>query len=537
MKRLFTYAIFFLAFYSVHAQWTTETDVNTLVATSVSDDMKALGTSNGMTYVVFWKPVPPPTNYELRMQVLDFAGNRTLGDDGILVSSTLPMSTFTVIWNIVLDDDDNLYIGVTGTGGGDPAYVFKLDTAGNHVWSSDGINVGSGNLVTVLPLSTGGAIVVWLGGSGGLMQRLDSNGNIVWPSDQTLEPGLGTTAPANLFELSNGDYITIFHLLIGGINSHLYAQRFDEDGNSVWGAPVQIANQATAFNRSYDGVQDGDVVYMGYYGSTGVRFDSFLQRINPDGSLPWGINGSDFDTNQTDYEMETTIAMESNSDYVWSMSTYRDPSQNNSGEKVQKFNKATGSRELTDTAKQVYAIGSSEVHAGQLQLKEGTPLFLRRSGVNNGVSPLTLDVVYLDTNGDFAWPEESKPMATFEASKSRIHYLMPVNHQSVAVFVEDKGDGNKVYAQNVLDEELGITEWKHLSLEYNNPIQDVLMIRSSEPIQQIEVHDILGKAISVFNVSMNYEVEFSAGQWNAGIYLIKVTTETGRQRTIKLLKD
>ena len=520
-----------------NAQWTTETDVNTLVSTAASDDMKALGTSTGMTYVVFWKPVAPPTNYELRMQVLDFGGNRMLGDEGILVSNTLPMSTFTVIWNIVLDADDNIYIGVTGTGGGDPAYVFKLDTSGNHLWDSNGVNIGSGNLVTVLPLSSGGAVVSWVGASGGLMQKFDASGNVVWPSDQPLEPGTGTTAPANLFELSNGDYVCVFHVLLGGINSHLYAQRYDGDGEPVWGSAVQIANQVTAFNRSYEGVQDGDVVYMGYYGSTGVRFDSFLQRIDSDGSLPWGINGSDFDINQTDYEMETTIATDSGSDFIWSMCTYRDPSQNNSGEKVQKFDKASGARGLTDTAKEVYPIGSSQVHAGQLQLKEGSPLFLRRSGVNNGVSPLTLDVVFLDANGDFAWPEESRPMATFDASKSRIHYLRPVDNQSVAVFVEDKGDGNKVYAQNVFDEELGISDWKKLVIEFNNPINNRLLLRSNEPIEKLQVFDVLGKRIVHFDRINKQQLELSTENWQMGLYIVQIAIQSGKMQQIKIVKQ
>ena len=155
---LFTLLTVFVA----QAQWTTETDVNTLVAESEALDMQAKGTSDGMTYVVFWKNVGEPVNIELRMQILDADGNQILGADGMLVSDQIPMGTFTVLWNMVVDADDNLYIGVTGTGGGDPAYVFKFDSDGNALWDSNGVNVGSGNKVTILPLSDGDAIVSWL---------------------------------------------------------------------------------------------------------------------------------------------------------------------------------------------------------------------------------------------------------------------------------------------------------------------------------------------------------------------------------------
>ena len=63
---LFTLLTVFVA----QAQWTTETDVNTLVAESEALDMQAKGTSDGLTYVVFWKNVGAPTNIELRMQIL-----------------------------------------------------------------------------------------------------------------------------------------------------------------------------------------------------------------------------------------------------------------------------------------------------------------------------------------------------------------------------------------------------------------------------------------------------------------------------------
>src|SRR5690606_33134784 len=185
-----------------------------------------------------------------------------------------------------------------------------------------------------------------------------------WPSTKAI--GSNNTTAANLFELSNGDFEVVYHALLSGVSSNLYAQRYDTDGEPVWTNAVQIADGTTAYNRSYTGVQDGDVVYMGYFSAANNRFDSYLQRINPDGTLPWGINGSDFDTNQTDYEMETEIAFQSGSDYIWSISTYRDASQNDRGEHVQKFDKETGARELTENAKMVFPIGSDKSHAGSL---------------------------------------------------------------------------------------------------------------------------------------------------------------------------
>ncbi|MEM0519110.1 T9SS type A sorting domain-containing protein [Aequorivita flava] len=536
MKTIIT----FLALFGVtilHAQWTADTDANTLVAESGELDVQTRGTSDGQTYVVFWKNVGPPTNIELRLQIMDADGNQTLGSDGMLVSDQIPMSTSTVIMNTIVDANDNLYIGATGTAGGDPAFVFKMDTDGNHLWGANGVQVGSGNVVTVLPLSTGGAIVSWLSGSGAVMQKYDDNGLAVWPSTQPLTTGSGTSSPGNFFEIAGGEYIAVFHKLLTGINSFLYAQRYDADGNPVWGSAVQISDRATAFIRSYKGVQDGDVVYMGYYASAGTRFDSYLQRINPDGTLPWGINGSDFDTGETDYEMETEIAFKNGSQYVWSISTYRNETQSERGEYVQKFNKDSGARELTDNAKVVFPIGNDKSHAGSLRLRNDNPLFLMEEGENNGATPTTLHSVYLNENGDFAWPEETRPVATFAAAKTRVNFTKEGNSQNVAVFVEDKGDGLKIYAQNVVDDTAGVEEFSDTSISFVNPVKAEMIINSNSPIEAISIYNVLGQQLFSAKYNLETSVNVDTQSWKSGIYFMKISTHKGNVKGIKLVKQ
>ncbi len=536
MKTIITLFTLF-AFISVNAQWTTDTAANTLVVDSEGGDMKAIGTSDGKTYVVFWKVVPAPTNYELRLQILDVDGTQMLGNDGMLVSDAIPMSTFTVIWSIVTDENDNLYIGATGTGGGEPAYVFKLDSSGNQLWGANGVNVGSGYSVTVLPLSTGEAIVSWFPSGESVMQKYDTSGNAVWGSTQPVVNGGNDTVPANMFELSNGDYIMVFHSLTFGINSNLYAQRYDSNGVLQWGTPTQLSDKGTVFNTTYSGLQDGDVVYMGYKASPGLRFDSYLQRINADGTLPWGINGMDFDTNQTDYEMDTEIAFSPGSQYIWAICTYTNSAQSDKGERVQKFDKETGVRQFTDNAKVVYALGEDKVHTGPLHLKNETPLFLLKSGVDNGVSPVELGAVYLDDSGNFAWLEESRPVATFAASKSRIHYTKPVNNQSVAVFIEEKSVEPKIYAQNFIDEVLAVDEFGlNTSIFYNNPVSNELRIESNTEIASVSVYSMIGQKIFSENYNGQPQVKIQTSNWNNGIYLVTITAENGFKRTVKVVK-
>ncbi len=439
---------------NANAQWNTDTAVNTLVAASSSSDSQSVGTSTGETYVVFWKTVADPVNYELRVQLLDANGVQQFGPDGMLVSNTLPMSTYTVIWNINIDADDNLYIGATGTGDGTPGFAYKISPEGGSMWPG-GISLGTGYVPKVFPLSNGDVVISYFPGSGkGKIQRYTSAGTAVWAAPVEIIPAAAystrSTIVADIYELANGDLTTVFHTRTSfGVSSLLFAQKYTAEGEAVWAVPTQLADQATAYNSDYSGTQDGDVVYYGYSTSHSNRFDSYVQRLNADGTTPWGMNGMDFDTNQTNYEMDTRIAFEPGSDYVWAICGYTNTSQSQVGEYVQKFDKATGARQLTNTAKQVFAIsGNFDTHAGELHLLNDMPLFISKHGYDNGVTPVTLNATFLDENGDIL-PDGNFPVATFAASKSDIMLNTPVDGQAVVVFSEQRVEGEqKIYAQS-----------------------------------------------------------------------------------------
>ena len=527
-KSLLIIAICFFSI-TINAQWTSNTEINTLVTSSEGGDMKALGTSSGKTYVVYWKAVSAPTNYELRLQILDVEGFQLLGEEGMLVSDEIPMSTFTVIWNITTDEEDNLYIGLTGTGGGEPAYVFKLDDEGNNLWGSSGLQVGAGYSVTILPLSNGEVIVSWFPGGESVLQKYDSSGVAQWDTTATVSEDGNDTVPANMFELSDGDFVLVFHSITFGINSNLFAQRFSStEGISQWTNPTQISNYGTVFNTAYDGLQIGDVVFMGYKASPGSRFDSFLQRIDPDGTLPWGINGSDFDTNQTDYEMDTKITYQEGSQYIWATCTYTNTSQSEKGERIQKYDKDTGARMFSDQAKEIYPIGSEKVHAGSIHMDDNQPLILIKEGFDNGASPTTLHALKLDEEGNFAWDEETKPLATYPANKSRIQFTRFAADQSVAVFIENKGSGSKIYAQNFTETILGnsVADLES-TLSFLNPVSENWNIKSNVMMQSISIYNMLGQLILFDDKISSKEVFVNTKYWEPGNYLLNIKTDQG----------
>jgi hypothetical protein len=236
--------------------------------------------------------------------------------------------------------------------------------------------------------------------------------------------------------------------------------------------------------------------------------------------------------------MDTQIAYQTGSQFIWALCTYTNSSQSDKGEFVQKFDKDTGARMLTETAKEVYAIGTENIHAGALQLKEDSPLFLLKSGIDNGVTPTTLGVVYLDDSGDFVWPEESRPVATFSANKSRIHYTKPVNNQSVAVFIEEKSVEPKIYAQNFIDELLGVDEYDESSTIFvNNPVSERLQIESELPLRSVQVFSLLGQQVVGENYLGSTKINIETESWMAGVYIVSIEAESGLIKEVRIIKE
>jgi len=442
---------------SLSAQWTDDTDVNTLAASAITGDLQSIGTSDGKTYIAFWHDVPAPRYYEIRLQLLDADGNKLFGPDGMLLNSAVEMSSFTTTWSMNIDRDNNVYVAFNGTGADNKVYVNKVSPAGVQLWGDAGVNPGTGYDAKVLPIEGNETIITWLPGNKAAMQKIAADGTLLWANPITIEPGIANhkSSAGELAALSNGDYVVIIHDRGGFSPSALpFAQRYTNAGAAVWAAPVALtSNYYTAFNRRYNLRQDGDVLYFGYAGAQGIEPHVFLQRINPDGSLPWGINGSDFSTQTALFEADAKIAFAKGSNAIWAICTYTDAAQGSAGEYVQKFNKNTGVRLLGNEGKLLFPVAADYIsHQGDLQLVNDQPIFLISNGNSNGVFPKDLLAVKLDASGNFEWAGQTHDAATNPTGvKSRIQFNTSYNGQVVAVWAENRNNAGSSlpYAQRV----------------------------------------------------------------------------------------
>jgi hypothetical protein len=434
----------------LHAQWNPNTLVNLQISGLIIADMQSVSTTDGKTWVAFYNQ--NGGNYDMRAQLIDANGYKLLGADGILVDNH-PSGSATYVFSVCVDASNNLIIAFQDERSGpDQAVVYKISETGTQLWGSDGIVLGQGLAPYPATLSNGEAVICWNETISNTLklQKITTSGTTAWTTPISIMVGSTTTTRGQVIANTAGKFIVVYQKRGSGISSTLYAQMFDNSGIALY-APLQICNQTTSMARYYSIVAEGDTTYFGYYASVGFRFNSFLQRINPNGTIPWGMNGSNFNTSvgtNDNYQGQTDINMTPGSDYVWSLCTFSDPNQTTYGVYIQKFLKTTGARQFTDQAKVVYPMSSSNyTQAGSLALASDTPMFMAY------ITNYKIYATRLDASGNFIWPgdkvEISSTTATMSNPKMRYGFTPDGPNRCAGIWIENRGLGYFGYAQGI----------------------------------------------------------------------------------------
>ena len=435
------------------SQWNPNTSVNLEVAGLNVADLQTASTSDGKTWIAFYNN--NGGNYDMRAQLLDIGGNKLLGPDGVLVCSQTSGSA-TFVFNICLDATNNLIIGfqyeVAGTNN---AVITKVNTDGSLPWGTNGVVLGAGLAPYPAVLTTGETVVAWNNASPSTLyiQKLSGSGSISWGAPVAVTVGASLTTRGQIVANPNGYFTMVFQRKSFGIATTPFAQRYNNDGVPQWASAVQLSTLTTSGARYYSVFAENDITYFGYYASGGSRFYSYVQRIDADGSIPWGANGSSFSTYSTGsdpYQQTTNIGHVAGSSTIWAVCTYSNTLQSQYGVFVQKFDASTGAVLLDPLGKEVYPISTnSDTQAGDMGFYlADNPMFMSYD------VDYKIRLTVLDPSGDaVTWPgfpyELSSTTATLGTPKGRFAFTYdPVNAQAVAVWYENRGTEYRAYAQN-----------------------------------------------------------------------------------------
>jgi len=452
MKKLLGILLLPLCVQSGFAQWNNNPAVNLQISGLEASDMHSVRTPDGKTWIAYYAQMG--SQYQMYAQLLDTSGAKLLGANGVPVD-TFSSGSATFVFNICTDKTGNLIIGLQDqrTGAGMTTVGYRIDQSGTSLWAGDtGVVLGSGYSPYPVLLASGDVVFAWSGNDNKVnLEKVSPSGSLLWASPIAVASSAGKTTRGQLVPMSDSGFVMVFQVFNFGISSKIYAQRFDKDGNAQWTNAVQLSDEATSAARYYSITNDADTTYFGYYSSSlSNHFNSWLQRINPDGTIPYGINGaafSDYSQFSDPQEQTTNIATNEALPYVWAVASFSDPNQSEYGVYVQKFNKTDGTRILDPNGKEVYPIDTSRyAQQGNLALKDGNPVFMVVSDVAYHIKGTVLTA-----DGEFRLNPHDVDLSTTNATmadpKGRFVFTENAQNFCVALWTEDRNSGNFVYAQ------------------------------------------------------------------------------------------
>ncbi|MBD3240549.1 MAG: hypothetical protein GF331_08195 [Chitinivibrionales bacterium] len=196
-----------------------------------------------------------------------------------------------------------VWVDERNTGTGKDIYAQRIDSLGVGLWAHDGIAVctdsATQGTMTAVSDGAGGVIVVWIDGRGGFgnrdiyAQRVDSAGNCLWTTDgipvcDAAEDQTDIDAAAD----DNGGAIVVWEdERLAVTHTNIFAQRVGPDGSLSWGADG-IAVCDTSINMHPKVISDdaGGAVFVwedNRSGFDGTNYDIYAQRVNADGVKQW----------------------------------------------------------------------------------------------------------------------------------------------------------------------------------------------------------------------------------------------------------
>ncbi|MCK5219388.1 hypothetical protein KAR10_07700, partial [bacterium] len=179
-------------------------------------------------------------------------------------------------------------------------YAQRVDNNGNTLWAANGRVICSKANDQGVPLliadQAGGAIIVWpdkrSGDSDIYAQRVDNNGNTLWATNGRVicNEANDQIYPGIIADPAGGAIIVWQDKRTG--DSDIYAQRVDNNGNTLWTAngciicneandqiyPDIIADQAGGAIITWNDKRDGN-------------YDIYGQRVDNNGNTLWADNG------------------------------------------------------------------------------------------------------------------------------------------------------------------------------------------------------------------------------------------------------
>ncbi len=465
-KMLFLPALLLLVPALCFAQWSTDPSVNNAINTGSGDQAipKVVTCTNSDTYIGFFSN--ESGNYNVRLQRLDAQGNPYWAVGGILVSNH-PQMTWLTDWDMAVDETGYAILAFQDirNGGNNNVVAYRIAPDGSFAWGSDGIALSNSTAFDAAPkvvvTASGNAVFAWQADDVIIMQKVDAAGNLLWGAGGITLTTPDTYSWPQLMPVGTDDVILKYFHDTGPSYSptrHVYAQRYDTDGDPVWASPAVISNAAgiSAWTQIFPMLNDGsDGFYIAWHDDRDNNMDAsvYVQHISSTGSILFQANGVEAATPYGRERMYPQLALPPGTTDIYVLWNEMDADQNNRGLYGQKLS-PSGSRLWPTNGKVFIELSGTDVYPFAMRHSPTDVVALYEE--NSGGTDYHIKAMRIDANGDFVWTPGTRLMCS--VSSAKVH---PVanhydNNQWIASWEDDRSGSSDIYAQNIqLDGSLG----------------------------------------------------------------------------------
>lgn len=507
---------------------------------------------NGGTWVSWFEPVPT-TNYQLRMQLLDRGGFPLLGPGGVVVNNQAQGSAL-FRYDLTSDAAGNAIVGLQDMrSGSSQIVVHKISTAGLSLWGPAGAGIvlpgpagTTGIGPTLAVLASDNVVVTW-GASASTtttvaMQKLSPTGTLLWPAPVSIVlAGARTERPAPL-AVGADEFVLCYVRRSGnglGVSSVL-AQRFNANGDPMWGTPVAVSSNNVGFVFFPEPVADGSggffvALNSGNPASASLG-DVWVQHVGSTGSL-WSATGTEALTGTATARFDGRLQYVAARNELWAAITVTNTGQSQSGIALQRFDSATGTAQLGAAGAAVQPI-SSALAATWFLRDTGTGLLVVYTEATSALNNV-IKVVKHDYLGAAVWPA---PLPLASAASGKLHYDAPpfANGQLVLAWEDTRQDAG-IYAQNISDNgtlgplaTAGPHPVQHLEMWPNPGITPKVQLPASARPVAVQVRDLMGRL--VLETTASGILSLDGAVLPSGLYLVEASVEgrpIGRSRWLR----
>ena len=451
---LFFVSLFVIAF-PIFADWSDDPAANNVVCSLAGEQAitKVSTGPTGDTYFGYFSN--EDGNYNVRLQRFDQAGNPLWVAGGIVISDN-PQMTWLTDWDMTVDQDNYAIMTFQDIrDGNNNIYAYRISPDGTFIWGTNGLQLSYTTAFDASPkvafTSTGNIIIAWTSENVCRIQKISPNGIIQWPFGLEINGPNSYTWPQPI-AVENENFIVKYYEDSGPVwapTRHIYAQKYDANGNAVWTLPAAIstAGGITAWTQDLPIVKDNaNGFFIGWYDDrdNNMNADVYVQHVDSEGNCSWTTNGviASTDLNREHYYVH--IAYQSNEDILYAYWNEMDFDQNDRGIYGQKFD-MTGTRKWEDTGRVIIEISPTDVYPYGIGNSSGQVVVFYQEGLTENY----LKAMALDSNGDFTWTGNKVTMCSVATTK--LHAMVGSLNSNfwIASWADDRSGNADIFAQNI----------------------------------------------------------------------------------------